>query len=100
MTLNITLLTRRSIYQSADFRLTDPDTNQLITDSSTKVVDLLGYPDWHGFVTYTGVGRWPRNGRDTSQWIVDWLQGIHDAQLDDIVGVLAAEGTKEFCCIG
>lgn len=43
MTLNITLLTRQTIYQSADFRLTDPATNQLITDSSTKVVDLLGY---------------------------------------------------------
>ena len=94
MTLNITLLTRQTIYQSADFRLTDPATNQLITDSSTKVVDLLGYPDWHGFVTYTGVGRWPRNGRDTSQWIVDWLQGTHDAQLDDVIDVLSAEGTK------
>jgi uncharacterized membrane protein len=94
MTLNITLLTRRAIYQSADFRLTDPDTNQLITDSSTKVVDLLGYPDWHGFVTYTGVGRWPRNGRDTSQWVMDWLQGTHDARLNDIIDVLVTEGTR------
>ena len=99
MTLNITLLTRRVIYQSADLRLTDPDTNQLITDRSTKVVDLLGYPDWHGFVTYTGVGRWLRNGRDTSQWVVDWLQGTHDARLNDIIDVLVTEGTKWLAAI-
>src|SRR6266516_255751 len=91
MTLNITLLTARTIYQSADFRLTDPNTGEVITDNSTKVVSLQ-YPDWYGFVTYTGVGRW--QARDTSLWIVDWLQGSHDAQLDDIARLLVSNGTK------
>jgi hypothetical protein len=32
MTLNITVLTRESIYQSADFRLTNSATGAVITD--------------------------------------------------------------------
>lgn len=40
MTLNITLLTERAIYQSADFRLTNTDTGATITDASTKRVTL------------------------------------------------------------
>jgi hypothetical protein len=91
VTLNITLLAIGVIYQSADFRLTDASTNKLISDSSTKVVTLQ-YPNWHGFVTYTGVGRWHR--RDTSQWIVDWLQGNSDAKLEDAIDALSVNGTK------
>lgn len=98
MTLNITLLTRRTIYQSSDFRLTVPDDNDpnrliTVTDSSIKAVSLH-YPGWHGFVTYTGGGRWPPKGRDTSEWIVGWLQGSHGATLDDVIEVLSTRGTK------
>lgn len=76
MTLNITLLTERAIYQSADFRLTNADTGAIITDASTKLVTLQ-YFEWDGFVTYTGVGRW--RSRDLSKWLVEWLTGLHDA---------------------
>jgi hypothetical protein len=81
MTLNITLLTERAIYQSADFRLTNADTGKIITDASTKLVTLQ-YFEWDGFATYTGVGRW--RGRDTSEWLVDWLRGLEDASPQDI----------------
>ena len=55
MTLNVTVLTQAIIYQSADFRLTDLETGDFITDSSAKTVNLI-FPSWNGFVTYTGVG--------------------------------------------
>ena len=58
MTLNLTLLTKTTIYQSADYRLTDLDTRQW-TDESTKLVTFQ-YPNWHGLLTYTGIGRWQR----------------------------------------
>jgi hypothetical protein len=81
MTLNITLLTERAIYQAADFRLTVGDTGAQITDASTKLVTLQ-YFQWDGFVTYTGVGRWRR--RDTSDWLVEWLTGLNDASPQDV----------------
>jgi hypothetical protein len=76
MTLNITLLTERAIYQSADFRLTNADTGETITETSTKLVTLQ-YFQWDGVVTYTGVGRW--RGRDTADWLVEWLIGLENA---------------------
>jgi hypothetical protein len=81
MTLNITLLTERATYQSADFRLTNADTGAIITDASTKLVTLK-YFEWDGFVTYTGVGRWRR--RDIAGWIVEWLTGLEDASPQDV----------------
>src|SRR5215217_8079854 len=81
MTLNITLLTERAIYQSADFRLTDADTGAIITDTSTKLVTLQ-YFQWDGFVTYTGVGRWAN--RDIAGWLVEWLTGLENASPQDV----------------
>jgi hypothetical protein len=81
MTLNITLLTERAIYQSADFRLTNADTGKIITDASIKLVTLQ-YFQWDGFVTYTGVGRW--HGRDVSDWLVRWLTGLENASPQDV----------------
>ena len=87
MTLNITLLTRRTIYQSSDFRLTVPDEKdpkrlETVTNSSNKAVSLR-YPGCNGFITYTGLGKWPPKGweeidksvwTDTAECIVSWLQ--------------------------
>jgi hypothetical protein len=81
MTLNITLLTERAIYQSADFKLTDADTGEPITEASTKLVTLQ-YFEWDGFVTYTGVGRW--RGRDIAAWLVKWLTGLESASPQDV----------------
>jgi hypothetical protein len=81
MTLNITLLTKSRIYQSADFRLTNADTGAIITDASTKLVTLQ-YNEWDGFVTYTGVGSW--RGRDIADWLVEWLTGLEVASPLDV----------------
>jgi hypothetical protein len=52
MTLNITLLTRSRIYQSADFRLSDPVTKRVVPKDSTKLVRVQ-YESFNGFITYT-----------------------------------------------
>jgi hypothetical protein len=91
MTLNVTLLTQSRIYQSADFRLTNPESNRVITDQSTKLVTLLYPKSFWGLVTYTGVGSW--SGKDTSLWITDWLAGKSDLGLADLAEHIAEEGT-------
>jgi hypothetical protein len=91
MTLNLTLLTKREIYQSADFRLTNLDTNQLITDTSTKLVTLQ-YAEWDGLVSYTGIGRWEH--RDTSEFVVEWLTGLKDAGFDDVAMRIRDRGNE------
>jgi hypothetical protein len=83
ITLNITVLARERIYQCADLRLTDAATGRLVTDSSNKVVALRYHTGFFGFVTYTGVGRWA--GKDTSEWIVQWLAGTHGMDLQAVV---------------
>ena len=90
MTLNITLLTPIAIYQSADFRLTDPSDASFIRDESAKTV-VLRYMSWSGFVTYTGIGSW--NGVSLSEMVVDWLTGIHAPSMADVVAIIEREGT-------
>jgi uncharacterized membrane protein len=91
MTLNITLLTEQAIYQSADFRLINPDTKHVITDESTKIVTLL-YGHWQGFVSYAGVGGW--QGKDTSEWILQWLSGRPSATFDEIAECIRDAGSE------
>jgi hypothetical protein len=90
MTLNITLLTAQAIFQSADFRLYDPDKKKIVSNTSTKLVTLQ-YGKWDGFVSYTGVGRWRR---DTSEFIVEWLTGLQDATPSDVATRLCNRGTE------
>ncbi len=75
MTLNVTLLTPIVIYQSADFRLTNPATGKSFPDPSPKTVTLT-YSGWDGFITYTGVGSW--RDRYVSDYLVEWLTGPAD----------------------
>jgi hypothetical protein len=89
MTLNITLLGEEAIYQSADFRLVDGETGDLITDSSSKIV-IVGEWDWNGSVTYTGVGRW--RGKSTSDLLVDWLTE-QKVGPEELVGIIEERGT-------
>ena len=90
MTLNITVLTRPVVYQSADFRLTDPSSGKLDTDRSPKMISLR-YPGWHGFVTYTGLGRTWRRPMSTS--VVQWLSGDRDLTMTAVAERLAARGS-------
>ena len=85
MTLNITLLTPTTIYQSADFRLTTG------SDESTKTV-VLQYPTWSGFVTYMGLG-WLQ-GRNVSDFIADWLDDGVNRSMWEVAACLQSEGER------
>jgi hypothetical protein len=91
MTLNITVLTPVAIYQSADFRLTDPSDASFIRDESAKTV-ILRYMSWSGFVTYTGIGSY--NRVHLSEMVADWLTGIHAPTMADVAASIQREGTR------
>jgi hypothetical protein len=91
MTLNITMLTDQTIYQSADFRVIDCDTKQIISDSSNKLVTLQ-YGKWDGLLSYTGIGSW--RGRETSAFVIEWLTGLTHATFEEVVLRIRDEGTK------
>ncbi len=91
MTLNVTILTPATIYQSADFRLTE--SGKLITDRSAKSV-VLTYSTWTGFVTYTGLGSWPNSGKALSDWVAEWLADGKQRSMAEVADRLADEGTK------
>ncbi len=91
MTLNITLLTPVAIYQSADFRLTDPSDASLIRDESAKTV-VLQYMSWAGFVTYTGIGSW--DGENLSEIVANWLTGTPNPSMSEVAVLIEREGTR------
>ncbi len=92
MTLNITVLTPNTIYQSADFKLTDFDTGEPQPDPSPKTVKLT-FSSWWGFITYTGVGKW--RDRDVSSLIVDWLTGADpELNMADTAQIVQAKGAE------
>jgi hypothetical protein len=90
MTLNITVLTPAAIYQSADFRVTRED-GSVIEDESAKIV-VLQYLSWSGFVTYAGLGQC--SGKDVSEFIAEWLEGIYGPSMADVAACLEREGTN------
>ncbi len=82
MTLNITVLTSKAIYQSADYRLFDATTQKPLSIPSDKTI-LLHQSDWVGFITYTGIGR--VGTKNTSAFVRDWLVGLGSASFDEVV---------------
>jgi uncharacterized membrane protein len=93
LTLNITILTPVTIYQSADFRLTDPKTGWPITNRSAKSV-VLTYSTWAGFITYTGLGSWSNSSKALSDWVAGWLDDGKERSMAEVADHLADEGTK------
>jgi hypothetical protein len=91
LTLNITLLTPVAIYQSADFRLTDPADASLIRDESAKTV-VLQYMSWAGFVTYTGIGS--LEGENLSEIVAGWLTDVHNPSMSEVAALIEREGTR------
>lgn len=93
MTLNLSLVTSRGIHQSADFRLTDLTSKQSISNHSAKVIQLR-YQDWFASLTYCGIGKW--EGRDTYEWLSDWLKHEWDESktIDEVIHTIQSQGTK------
>ena len=78
MTLNITVVSRAGIHQSADFRISkterDLDGNWIeLQPNSSKIVSLH-FQKWAGFLTYCGIGLW--NRKRTDEYAAEWLSGL------------------------
>jgi hypothetical protein len=85
------------VYQSADFRLTDLTTKQIITDRSSKIVSLT-YESWDGLVTYAGMGRW--SDRDTSSWISAWTSEPTEPTFEEVARHLASRMSETLRGLG
>src|SRR6185503_5217568 len=75
VTLTQTIVAPWGIWQSADYRLTDPQTGEIVENWSHKYVSVL-CKDGHALITYTGVARLTRNSPDLSDWLADQLDGF------------------------
>lgn len=73
MTLNLTVTTRRCIYQSADYRLLDLRTGKTFDFEAQKIV-LVNAFEWSATVCFAGVGR--THNLDVSQWLADRVASI------------------------
>jgi hypothetical protein len=91
MTLNITLVTPVRIYQSADFLLYNTATQQVVSETSTKLIELQ-HKEFFGFVTYTGVGSF--RDRSTAEYVLDWLKTRQGLSIGDVAKILAKQGTR------
>jgi hypothetical protein len=73
MTLNLTVTTRRCIYQSADYRLRDVRTGNT-SDFETQKIVLVNAFEWSATVSFAGVGR--THNVDVSEWLADRVGSI------------------------
>jgi Flp pilus assembly protein TadD len=73
MTLNLTVTTRRCIYQSADYRLLDLRRNDT-GDFETQKIVLVNAFGWSATVCFAGVGR--TQNVDVSEWLADRVGSI------------------------
>ena len=73
MTLNITVVTRRCIFQSADYRLIDWASGQP-SDFSTQKCVLVGASNWNATVCFSGVGR--AGSLDVSEWLSEHVGSL------------------------
>ena len=74
MTLNITVLSRRSIYQSADFRLTDARTGNHTVDFATQKIVMVNTFGWTASICFAGVGR--TANVIVSEWLTERANSI------------------------
>jgi len=86
MTLNMTVVTRRCIYQSADYRLEDVATGKTCDFDSQKIV-LVNRFRWNATVCFTGVGRTQKV--DVSEWLAERIASIqHDDPFERLLDEL------------
>ena len=79
VTLNITVITPTVIFQSCDYRLSDPKSGQPENEPSTKIL-TVSFKKWSGFLTYAGIGR--MGSKETSEFAAEWFQGRSNLSFD------------------
>lgn len=88
MTLNITVTTPRFIYQSADYRLFDCNSNTVF-DFKTQKIFIKNTFKWTASICFAGIGK--TGSIDVSEWLSKRLDSI---QMDDTFDRLIEELLK------
>ncbi len=92
MTLTITIVTSRCVYQSADYRLVDLESGEWVDFETQKIVFTQG-EGWSASIAMSGVGRTP--DIDVSEWLADRTKafafGLRDTFEDLIERLLEAD---------
>src|SRR5262245_6579257 len=86
MTLNITVVTPRCIFQSVDFRVTDIRTGKWV-DFETQKLTLVNAFRWSATVCFSGVGR--THQLNVGEWLAERVAAIDPAgTFEDLIDEL------------
>lgn len=88
VTLVLAAVHPESIYLAADFRLSVKRAGRFeaLDQPSMKIV-RFEYPACHGLIAYTGFGT-GLDGRSTAEHVTDWLVGVRNVNLDDLLDAI------------
>jgi hypothetical protein len=93
MTLNITMVAPWGLWQSSDYRLTNPRTGQVEDDASGKFMGVV-CPDGAALITYTGIGR--VGNESVADWILKVLRGKYNLTVDQTLILIRESATQMF----
>jgi probable HAF family extracellular repeat protein len=94
VSLNITVVSRAGVHQSADFRISrterGPDGNWIeLQPNSSKIVGVY-FRQWSALLTYCGIGLW--NGKRTDEYAAEWIVNA-SGSFEDAVETIREQGT-------
>jgi hypothetical protein len=94
MTLNLTLVTPKDVYQCSDFRLTYTDRPEHYTDVEAQKIIVLSTLKWSALVQFAGVAK-TSTGFDTTEWLAELVLRVQpNASIQFIVSELLAVGRQ------
>jgi hypothetical protein len=93
MTLNITMVAPWGLWQSSDYRLTNPRTGQVEDDASGKFMGIRCL-DGAALITYTGIGR--VGNESVTDWILKVLRGKYNLTVDQTLILIRESATQMF----
>ena len=97
MTLLITVATKRALYQSSDYRLSDGG-RSIETENGAKQLSVQGRR-WIAQVSFTGIAK-DGNGYDTRSWLQETAAALPpEALIESFVDALVQRGTQALSTI-
>jgi tetratricopeptide (TPR) repeat protein len=94
MTLNLTLVTPKDVYECSDFRLTYTDRPRHYTDVEAQKIIVLSTLKWSALLQFAGVAKTSK-GFDTTEWLAKLVLRVQpNASIQFIVSELLAVGRQ------
>jgi tetratricopeptide (TPR) repeat protein len=94
MTLNLTVVTPKDVYQCSDFRLTYTDRPGHYTDVEAQKIIVLSTFKWSALVQFAGVAKTSK-GFDTTEWLAELVLRVQpNTSIQFIVSELLAVGRR------